>query len=170
MNIQAYIQALKTNTNAKVITNPRLVVVNNKEAIIQIIEEIPYNSNTSTGIGTGVTSTSISFKEVGIKLKVLPQINRDGTIILDVAPEQSTLIGFVSGAPEVDTSKTNTTFMLQNGETAVIGGLVKENETKNESGIPLLCDIPIIGNLFKNTHKSKERTELTVLITAKILK
>lgn len=171
MNVQSYIEAIKTDTNAKVLTNPRLVVINNKEANVEIIEEIPYNSQTTTGLSTGVQSTTIAFKEVGIKLRVRPQINRDGTILLDVTPEQSSLVGYTSQQePIVDTSKTNTTFILENGETAVISGLVKEDDTKTEFKIPLLGDIPILGNLFKKYSDEKIRTELTVLITAKILK
>ena len=171
MNIQAYVEALKTDTNAKILTNPRLVVINNKEATIDIIEEVPYSSQSTTGIGTGVVSTTVAFKEVGIKLKVRPQINRDGTIILDISPEQSSIVSIASdGTPTVYTSKTNTTFMMENGETAVIGGLVKEEDTKTEYKVPLLGDIPILGNLFKKYDKEKIRTELTVIITAKILK
>ncbi len=171
MNVQAYIEALQTDTNAKILTNPRLVVINNKEATINIIEEVPYASQSTTGIGTGIVSSVVAFKEVGIKLKVRPQINRDGTIILDISPEQSSIVSIASdGTPTVYTSKTDTTFMMENGETAVIGGLVKEEDTNTEYKVPLLGDIPILGNLFKRSDKEKIRTELTVIITAKILK
>lgn len=171
MNIQAYLQALQQDSNAKILSNPRLVVINNKEAMIDIIEEIPYSASTQTGVATGVTSTSVAFKEVGIKLKVKPQINRDGTIILEVSPEESFRTGeAIDGTPVISTSKTNTTFMIQNGETAVIGGLVKETDTVSIYKIPLLGDIPILGALFRKYSKEKIRSELTVLITAKILR
>jgi type IV pilus assembly protein PilQ len=171
MNVQAYIEALKTDTNAKILTNPRLVVLNNKEASIEIVEQIPYTQQVQSGIGSGVTAATIAFKDVGIKLVVKPQITRDGTIILNVKPEQSFRTGeTLTGVPVIYTSKTNTTFMLENGETAVISGLVKENDAVSEFKIPLLGDIPIIGNLFKKYSKEKVRNELTVIITAKILK
>ena len=131
---------------------------------------MPYASESTTGIGTAIVSSVVAFKEVGIKLKVRPQINRDGTIILDISPEQSSIVSIASdGTPTVYTSKTDTTFMMENGETAVIGGLVKEEiQTRNTRCRCL--EIPILGNLFKRSDKEKIRTELTVIITAKILK
>ena len=171
MNVQAYVEALKTNSNAKILTNPRLMVLNNKEATINIVEQIPYAAQTTVGIGSGVQSTTIAFMDVGIKLKVRPQINRDGTIILSVTPEESSQTGTAAdGTPIIYKSAAETTFMMENGETAVIGGLVKENDSKTEYKIPLLGDIPILGNLFKRYENEKVRNELTIIITAKIVK
>jgi type II secretory pathway component GspD/PulD (secretin) len=171
MNVQAYLEALKTDTNSKIISNPRILVLNNQEATMDIIEEIPYAQSTTTGIGSGATSTTIAFKDVGIKLVVKPQISRDGMIILAVSPEDSYRTGeAIDGTPVVYTSRSHTVFMLENGETAVISGLVKENDSNSENKIPLLGDIPILGMLFKKVDKDKTRNELTILITAKIVK
>ena len=154
--------------NAKVLTNPKIIVLNNEEATIDIIEEYPYESDrTSSG---GVTTTSISFKQIGLKMKVKPQINRDGTILLHVEPEQNFRVGkALDGTPIVNTSKAKTTMVLRSGETAVIGGLIREDETETVNKIPLLGDIPILGYLFKTVEKSKARHELTIFISAKIV-
>jgi type IV pilus assembly protein PilQ len=165
-DIQGVIEALKTDKKAKILANPRLLVMNGKEATIDIVKELPYEERTITASGITIT---VNYKEVGIKMKVKPQINREGSIVLTVEPEQSIQSGSFDNIPIVDKSTSHTTFILENGETAVIGGLVRETDQVNEIKIPLLGDIPIIGYLFKNHDSTKERTELTFFITAKIV-
>lgn len=169
--LNAILEAVKIDNNAKLITSPRIVVLNNNEAVIDIVEEIPYIETDETSISAGTSKTTVAFKEVGIKLKVKPHINRDGSIILNVNPEQSFRTGETqANTPVISKSMTNTTFMLQNGETVIIGGLIKETESKSEYKVPLLGDIPVVGFLFKKYAKEKIRTELTIFITAKIIK
>lgn len=159
-----------TDKNAKVLSNPKLLVLNNKEATIDIVEEIPYMESSTTSSSTGDISGTTAFKQVGIKLKVKPQINRDGSIILSVSPEQSYRTGeSIDNTPVVNTSKSTTTLMLKSGETAAIGGLIRENEDETINKVPLLGDIPVLGYLFKNRSKNKSRYELTIFITAKIV-
>jgi type IV pilus assembly protein PilQ len=158
------------NKNAKILTNPKLIVLNNQEATIEIVEELPYITERTTSTNNEAVTASTSFKEVGLKMRVKPQINRDGTIVLDVAPEQSFRTGEdLIGTPVVNTSKAKTVMILRSGETAVIGGLIRETETKTENKIPLLGDIPILGYLFKTVVRNKERHELTIFISAKII-
>ena len=114
----------------------------------------------------------MAFKEAGIKLKVKPQINRDGSIVLSISPEQSYRTGETIGSentPVINTSKSTTTLMLRSGETAAIGGLIRETEDSTINKVPLLGDIPILGYLFKSETKNKSRYELTIFITAKIV-
>lgn len=156
--------------DAKILTNPKLIVLNNQEATIDIIEEVPYQSDRTTTTDNAAVTATTSFKQVGLKLKVKPQINRDGTIVLQVEPEQSFRTGeTIDGTPVINTSKAKTIMMLRSGETAVIGGLIRETETKTENKVPLLGDIPILGYLFKSVVKSKGRYELTIFISAKII-
>ena len=156
--------------NAKVLSNPKLLVLNNKEATIDIIEEVPYQESSTTSTSTGDISSTTSFKEVGIKLKVKPQINRDGSIVLEVAPEQSYRTGeAINNTPVINTSKSTTVLMLKSGETAAIGGLIREDEDETINKVPLLGDIPLLGYLFKARSKNKGRYELTIFITAKIV-
>lgn len=156
--------------NAKILTNPKLIVLNNQEATIDIVEEVPYITDKTTSIDTGAITATTEFKQVGLKMKVRPQINRDGTIVLQVEPEQSFRTGeTLDGVPVINTSRAKTTMILRSGETAVIGGLIRETETKTENKIPLLGDIPLLGYLFKNVVKNKGRHELTIFISAKII-
>ncbi|MCB4792014.1 MAG: hypothetical protein LHV68_09010 [Elusimicrobia bacterium] len=167
-NVRGFIDAVKKDTNAKILTNPKLLVLNNQEANIDIIEEVPYEESSISTAGSAIATTK--FKEVGIKLRVKPQINRDGTIILMVTPEQSFRTGeSISNVPVISTSKANTTFILNNGETAVIGGMVRNSNSRTEYKIPILGDIPLIGFLFKKYDTERVRTELTILISAKII-
>ncbi|MCL2334956.1 MAG: secretin and TonB N-terminal domain-containing protein [Endomicrobia bacterium] len=158
------------NKDAKIITNPKLIVLNNQEATIQIIEEVPYISSQIQSIGTNTVANSVSFKNVGLTIKVKPQINRDGTIVLNVSPEQSFRTGeAIDGTPVINTSRATTIMVLRSGETAVIGGLIRDTENNTTNKIPLLGDIPLLGYLFKTVVKNKERHELTIFISAKII-
>ena len=158
------------NSEAKVLSNPKLLVLNNQEASIDIIEEIPYMQSQTTSATTDAITGTTAFKEAGIKLKVKPQINRDGSVILVVSPEQSYRTGqTIDNTPVINTTRSSTTLMLRSGETAAIGGLIRETESSTENKIPLLGDIPILGYLFKKVQKNKNRTELTIFITAKIV-
>ena len=158
------------NREAKVLSNPKLFVLNNQEASIDIVEEIPYLQSKQTSTSTDDTTGTTTFKQASIKLKVKPQINRDGSVVLVVAPEQSYRTGeAIDSTPIINTTKSSTTLMLRSGETATIGGLIRETETNTENKIPLLGDIPLLGYLFKRVQKSKVRTELTIFITAKIV-
>lgn len=169
-SVEAAISALKSDSTARLLTNPRLLVMNNREATIDIIEQIPYSQSTESSLSAGISKTTIAFKDVGIKLKVKPQINRDGSIVLGIAPEQSFRTGeALDGVPVIYTSRSNTTFVIKSGETAVIGGLIKETESKTENKIPLLGDIPLLGILFKRYDRQKVRSELTIFITAKVI-
>jgi len=166
-NMNGAIEAMKQDDNAQLLTNPRLLVMNNNEATIDIVDEIPYQQST---IANGGTTQATMFKDVGIKLKVKPQINRDGTIILTVSPENSYLNGTTAdNIPIINTSKSSTVFIMKDGETAVIGGLIRETKNDTEIKIPLLGDIPIIGYLFKKKSTAKTRSELTIFIKAKIM-
>ena len=170
-SINAVFEAGIEDKDAKVLSNPKLLVLNNQEASIDIVEEIPYLESKTTNTDGNSTGT-MAFKEAGIKLKVKPQINRDGSIVLSISPEQSYRTGEVIGeenTPVINTSKSTTTLMLRSGETAAIGGLIRETEDTTVNKVPLLGDIPILGYLFKSETKNKTRYELTIFITAKIV-
>ncbi|MBO7612186.1 MAG: hypothetical protein J6T23_08285 [Elusimicrobia bacterium] len=170
-SINATFEAGIEDKDAKVLSNPKLLVLNNQEASIDIVEEIPYLESKTTSV-EGNTTGTMAFKEAGIKLKVKPQINRDGSIVLSISPEQSYRTGETIGeenTPVINTSKSTTTLMLRSGETAAIGGLIRETEDSTINKVPLLGDIPILGYLFKSETKNKTRYELTIFITAKIV-
>ena len=131
-----------------------MLVLNNQEASIDIVKEIPYIESQSVSSEGTITGTT-SFKQAGIKLKVKPQINRDGSSVLTVSPEQSYQDGSgKDGTPIINTTKSTTTLMLRSGEAASIGGLIREDESNTVNKVPLLGDIPLLGYLFKSVQKS----------------
>ena len=169
------IDALKTIGDVKILSSPRIMALNSQEARILVGTKQPYASQTSvTGDGGVVTvAETINFVDVGIKLYVTPTINRDGFVTMKIRPEVSStgnpyLTAKGEAVPVVSTSEAETAVMVKDGVTIIIGGLTK-NEVDNEvSQVPLLGDIPVLGNLFKRTSKTATKSELVILLTPHI--
>ncbi len=164
-DLDAVIQGLVNDRNANIISNPRITTVNNREASILVGQEIPLV------VQDEAFNTVVQLKKIGIKLRVRPHINSDGQIELDIHPEVSDLASqaTVQGGIIINTSEADTRVLVSNGETAVIGGLMRENDTVSERGIPLLKDLPGIGWLFKSTSTVKQKRELLIFITPRIV-
>ncbi|MGD8394132.1 MAG: type IV pilus secretin PilQ [Candidatus Eiseniibacteriota bacterium] len=161
----AVIQALVNDRKANIISNPRITTVNNREASILVGQEIPLI------VQDEAFNSVIQLKQIGIKLSVRPHINSDRQIELDIHPEVSDLASqaTVQGGIIINTSEADTRVLVGDGETAVIGGLIRENDTVSERGIPVLKDIPAVGWLFKSTSKVKQKRELLIFITPRIV-
>jgi general secretion pathway protein D len=178
--VRAVLTALAEESRAKVLAAPHILVSDNREARIQVGRQVPLaTSTTSTPIsgGTTVTSTStstIQYKDIGIILKVKPQVNDSGLIALEITQEISSLGEpvVVGGLEEITINKTEATTYLvaQDGDTIIIGGLIQEDVGKAKDGIPFLSKIPIIGNLFGSTTDNTTRTELIILLTPHVIK
>jgi len=165
--ITAQLNALIKNEKARLLSNPKITTLNNKEASIEVAEQVPYTKVTTD---QGVTTAETVFVDVGIKLHVTPVINADNKITLEIEPEVSNLISNdAATGPQIGTRKAKTTVLIRNGETLVIGGLIKEDKINSESKVPFFGDLPILGYLFKNRQDSTKRTELLVFITPTIL-
>ncbi len=177
--LQAVLQILKTKTDTKIISNPRITTLNNKEAKIVVATtfSIPtYERNESTG---NIEVTGYTEKELGITLSVTPQINPEGYIMVKLEPEVSSFLSFdtftTSGgagaiqAPRFSVRKASTQVMVKNGETIVIGGLIEENESDTVVKVPVLGDIPILGFLFKKKEKTVDTTDLLFFITVNLV-
>lgn len=162
------LSAMESDNRGKVVANPRVMTSNQRPAFIVQAVEIP-----TITPSTGTSLASFSYRQVGICLLVNPQILNNDTIVLDVEVNKDTLgekLSF-SGWENylVDARKIKTQVLLNNGETAVLGGIF-EQETRNDvEKVPLLGDIPILGNLFKTTSKREDKKELLIFITPKIL-
>ncbi len=147
-----------------------MLVLNNQTATIDSVEEIPYRELTETSAGGSIGT--VSFKEAGIKLQVTPQIADDGYIVMHVKPEQSAQTGTFtienSETPVIETRRTDTTLMVKDGQTIIIGGLRKSEPSVVESKIPILGDIPLIGGLFRKVDTDIIESELGVFITPHI--
>ncbi|MBI5078461.1 hypothetical protein HZB08_00360 [Candidatus Saganbacteria bacterium] len=164
-SLEAYISALATTTGFNVLATPKLTTLNNKEATILIGAKYGYKT---TIVSQTSTSQVINFLEVGTSLTFTPNVTKDGFIRMKVAPKVSD--GAVVGElPQEQTTETKNEVMVRDGQTFVIGGLTKENDTQTEYGIPILMNIPLIGGLFRKTVTSKEKNELLVFVTPHIV-
>jgi general secretion pathway protein D len=174
-NVQALVSALANLTKVNILSTPRLTVLDNKEATIQVGTDVPTVTSNLTSVTAATTAEtnvlqSIQYRSTGVLLRVKPTINTEGLLTLDISQEVSDIgAAGVSGSPTILTRKINTTVVVGHGQTIVLGGLMKESDTLAENKVPLLGDIPGIGNLFKYTSKTKEKTELLVLVTPTIM-
>jgi type IV pilus assembly protein PilQ len=163
------LSALQTEGRGEVVSNPRVITANQKEATIQQGTEIPYLEASSSGAAT------VSFKEAVLKLKVTPQITPDDRIILDLKVNKDSVgVLFTAGngvsVPSIDTKEIETQVLMENGETVVLGGIY-EQVTRNDSDrVPFFGDLPFIGALFRSTRERNEKTELLIFVTPKIVK
>jgi type IV pilus assembly protein PilQ len=168
----AIISAAEQKGNAKVLSNPKIATLNNKTATILITDQTPYDQQTAT-ISNGQTTISHNYSNVdtGITLEVTPTITSDGQITMHVVPEVKQLSGQPNGIapPPTATRKSDTNVIVQDGETIVIGGLIHDYEQEYEYKVPLLGDIPLLGYLFKKTSKERQRMELLIFVTPKII-
>ncbi|OPY73842.1 MAG: Type II secretion system protein D precursor [Syntrophorhabdus sp. PtaU1.Bin002] len=171
----AFLRALSTRDGVNILSTPQLLTVNNEEAEIIVGENIPYL--TSSRLDTSGNPTySFDYRDVGIKLKIKPQINKDGFVNLNIyqevskVTEASTTIGS-SAAPAPTTLKrsTKTTVVVKDSQTVVISGLIKDDSTDTRQGIPFLSSIPVLGYLFGYSKKVSEKTNLLVFLTPRIV-
>jgi type IV pilus assembly protein PilQ len=164
-DLNATLQALEREDKAHIISNPRITTADNKEATILVGKKIPLVI--ADEAGNAITQLTT----IGIKMSVTPHINQDGRITLDLAPEVSDLLAqaTVQGGIVIGTSEARTRVIVNNGQTAVIGGLIRTNESMSSSGVPVLMDIPLVGYLFKSTNKVTEERELLIFVTPRVI-
>jgi len=168
VDIDLALSILHKEVEARLLANPRILVLDNETANFEIIREIPYRELLQVAREDPITYTE--YKNVGVHLKVTPHIARDGMIRLKIAPEFGVVVGFnAEGAPTVDTRRANTVAMIKNGQTIAVSGLRKRETTKDISKVPLLGDLPLVGGLFKSETESIEINELVIFITTRII-
>ena len=172
---ETLINLLSTIGETKVLSNPRLAVVNNEEAKILVGEKQAYvTTTTTTGQTTTTTAETVTFIDVGIQLAVTPTINDDGYVTMKIKPEISSVIRFLTTPsgnqiPIVDTSLAETSVMVKDGVSIIIGGLRKDEKIQNHKKVPILGDLPIIGMPFNSHSEETNRTELLILITPHVV-
>jgi type IV pilus assembly protein PilQ len=163
------LSAAQAETRAEVISSPRVITANQKEATIEQGTEIPYQQSASSG------ATTISFKKAVLSLKVTPQITPDNRIILDLDVKKDSIgtITVTSGGvnvPSIDTKEIITQVLMNDGQTVVLGGVLETQRRDDQTKVPYLGDIPILGNLFKQTTKRNNKDELLIFVTPKIVR
>jgi general secretion pathway protein D len=170
--VRARLEALSTEGKVNVMAAPHILVSDNREAKIQVGQQVPIPTITTTNT---VTSTSVQYKDIGIILKVKPQVNESGLVSLEITQEVSssaTSLEDISAgvSPVINKTEASTFLVAQSGETIIIGGLMREDTNKSKSGIPFFSNIPILGYLFGSTSKSVDKIELVILLTPHVIK
>lgn len=170
---QVAVSALETSGNTKTLSAPSLVVLNNQVAHIAVGDEIPVNQTYYTGLGTGTGTTvgEVQYIPTGVILDVQPRVNPGGLIYLNIDQQVSQVNGSANSQGNFTISQRQiaTQLGVQNGQTVLLGGLIQQQNTTSDTGIPGLNRIPVLGRLFGTTTHNKTRTELIVLITPRVI-
>lgn len=170
-NLSSTLDLLIEQKRAEILANPRVLTLDNLPATIDLTEKVPYtDTQQSTEGGAASAISSVKFEEVPVKLIVKPHITKDNYILMNIYTEQSYRSGYVTGTtqPIIDSRKAETNVLVRDGETVVIGGLRKKENTTTINKLPILGDIPFVGVLFKKTVKAKVDTELIIFVTPHI--
>jgi type IV pilus assembly protein PilQ len=166
--VELELSALQAEGRGEVISSPRVITANAKQATIEQGVEIPYQEASSSG------ATTTQFKDALLRLTVTPQITPDDRIILDLVVTKDSVGQQVTterggSVPSIDTRKVETQVLVNNGQTVVLGGIYETEIIELETKVPLLGDIPLLGYLFKNTSYKSKKSELLIFVTPKIL-
>jgi general secretion pathway protein D len=175
LNIGALLRALQTDGDVNVLSTPNILTTDNQKAEIMVGENVPFKTGQSQSAATGGASilTTIERKDVGINLKITPQITSDDSVRLELYQEISNVVESATSSvdgPTTSKRSASTTVVIKDRETMVIGGLIRDNVTSTASKVPLLGDIPILGWLFKYKTTKVEKTNLMIFITPYIIK
>lgn len=179
INFAAMLRAIQGTATTNIIATPSIVTMDNQEAQIKVAQEVPFITGQYANTGAGGTNNgavnpfqTIQREEVGTILKITPQINVDGTVLLKISQESSSLAASSSGAVDLITNKRtiDTTVQIEDGGTIVLGGLIQDTQTTGEQHVPFLGRIPIIGEAFRTRSSKKNKTNLMVFIQPRILR
>ncbi len=174
-NVRVTLNALKGITDVKFLSAPTMMVLDNETARLQVGDEVPVatRSSTSTNDPEAPIVNDVEYRDSGVILNITPRVNAGGLVILDVEQEVSEVTETTTSgidSPTIQQRKLESTIAVQNGETVVLGGLIRDRLEEGETSVPFLGDIPILGNLFKSTDNSSTRTELLVLIKPLVIR
>ena len=162
------LSAAQAETQANIISSPRVVTANQKEATIEQGVEIPYQTSASSG------ATTVQFKKAVLSLKVTPQITPDSRIIMDLDVRDDSVGTVIVGSggvnvPSINTRQIATQVLVNDGQTLVLGGILETTQREDDTKVPYLGDIPVLGHLFKNTSHQNNKDELMIFITPRIV-
>lgn len=157
------ISALEADGRGKIVSSPRVVTADQVKALIEQGTEYPYQTATSSG------ATAIAFRKANLKLEVTPQITPEGNVILDVDINKDSRGETTTAGIAINTKHVQTQVLVENGGTVVIGGIFEQTEIEDVTKVPLLGDIPVMGNLFKNRAKTANKSELLIFLTPRVI-
>lgn len=169
-NLSSFFNMLQTDTKFQVLATPRIFTTNNMESQINISQSIPYVTSTIEN-SNGTFSFNYAFQDVGIVLTVTPHITSNGYVTMDVLQTANDLQGYTSfNAPIVNQRQAETTISAKDGETIILGGMIRNQITSTVNKVPLLGDLPLLGNIFRSTNNDHQKTELLVFLTPTVVK
>lgn len=175
-SIAATLNALQKHTTLKVVSAPKLLVLNNQTAALQVGDQVPISTGTTTNLSnTNAVTSTIEYKDTGVILKITPRVNASGLVQLDVSQEVSQVSNAAATtstqeqSPTISTRRIATTVSVRDGQVIALGGLFTTNKTIARNGIPILSQIPILGAVFGSHSTSETRTELIVLLKPHVL-
>lgn len=174
-SIQAVLSAVQGDSNYRILATPQLLTLDNEEARVDVVDNVPFTKDASTSnVNQDYNSVSIDYKDVGIKLKITPHISANDTLRLEVLQEVSrvtstTVQGTNIIAPTTRKREVETTIRMLDGQTAVIAGLLSEDDSSTNAKVPGAGDIPLLGWLFKNKEESNSKTNLLIFITPRVI-
>jgi len=172
VDVRAVLRAIGLRSNVRVLSTPHVLALNNEEARILVGSQVPFNQSSRTGL-TEVVDRLVQYKDVGTQLTIVPTINDDGYVTVRILQEVSALttqtLAAALGAPIITTREAETSAIVRDGQTIIIGGLIGDGQEVSESGVPFLKDIPWLGALFRNRFSSRSRTELAIFVTPRVV-
>jgi type II secretory pathway component GspD/PulD (secretin) len=174
--LKLQLQSLAEESKAKILASPHILVADNREASIQVGQQVPLATQTiaTPTVETGTLTSSVQYKDIGIILKVKPQVNESGLVALELSQEVSTLGRDVQIAGQsyssINKTEAKTNLVAQDGQTIIIGGLIREETHRGSAGIPFLYKIPILGYFFGSKQDQLSRFELIILLTPHVVK
>lgn len=171
-NMTSFINAMQTDTDVNILSTPQIITMDNKEAKIVVGSNVPYVTKEDTDVDSGNVVRIYDYRDVGVTLKLTPQINQEGNICMNMFQEITTLVeghGEQEYAPTTLKRSAETIVTVKDGSTMVIGGLIGETLTLGETGVPFLRRIPVLGWLFKSKTKKREKTNLYIFLSPTII-
>jgi type IV pilus assembly protein PilQ len=162
-NLNLRLSALKNKHLANILSTPKVLALDNHKARIGQGVEIPYQTTSDQG-------TTTEFKKAELSLEVTPHITNNDNVSMDVQINKDSMGTMTSDGPAINTQEIQTTLLLYNGETAVVGGIIEKNKTNDEEKVPGFSEIPVVGDiLFKHEYKNNNQTELLIFITPTVI-
>lgn len=172
VDVRGLLTALSSKSRVRVLSSPHILALNNEQARILVGSEVPFSQSTRTGL-TEVVDRIVQFRDVGTQLTIIPRINQDGYVVVRLLQEVSALtnqtLAAALNAPIITVREAETSAIVRDGQTIVIGGLIADTQDRVESGVPILKDIPLLGLAFKSTSNRYSRSELAIFVTPKVV-
>lgn len=171
--VRALLRSIASTSDVRVLSTPEILATNNHEATILVGSKVPFIASTRLGNDVSI-DRAVQYQDVGTKLAIIPTINDDGYVTVQLLQEVSSLtqqtVAAALSAPVISTREASTRATLRDGQTVVIAGLIGENRTVTDQGIPLLMQIPFLGALFKRQSVTRQRTELAIFVTPYVVR